>query len=412
MASTRTRRSGRFDPVDHSLLSSAAATWAAATLGHSPERRDLAEVVSPARSPAFIRDDTWRLEDAIEDWVSDASAVAPRPNLPGGGGTGGRRRGGVGPPSVDEGAPTSVSDAQTILHELYLSMANASVASSAISTRHPLQGPALPAQPAASSPPTRATGVEQLAPHVRTRLAAAFEQSAQRAPLEPPRERPEHAGSVPGEAYDATTAAHSDEAYDDMYEHAAARQSMAAAELHRGSRYASWLPPRTPPASASSPIPTPRRHWMRSPAPPSPAHQLPDWQTLRPTTSSAAPGRIFPTGFAPTPLDLQPRASAPFDFHRHMLLSGGHVRGGLEGGAGLGAIGGSLDAHRAEVAHAGIRPPSHAALRPSHPTPDLSISSAVPGRALPALCNPHALPALCNPHALPALCNPHGTALW
>jgi hypothetical protein len=139
--------------------------WAQSTLGHSPSRPQQVHV-------PFVRDDSWRLEDAVEDWMSDVSA---------GPSNSGHQRRAVpmsGAPSVD--APTSVSDAQTMLHELYASMqqrqgepqpggGRASRASA--SSFHSPRGP--------PSPPALAH-VEQLAPHVRERLASAFERSVRR----------------------------------------------------------------------------------------------------------------------------------------------------------------------------------------------------------------------------------------
>ena len=65
-----------------------------------------------SRRPAFIREDGWQLDEALDGWTSDVSV---------GRSSSSRRRGSApGPPSTV--APTSVSETQTMLHEIYLSM--------------------------------------------------------------------------------------------------------------------------------------------------------------------------------------------------------------------------------------------------------------------------------------------------
>ena len=75
-------------------------------VGRGPHWVTRRRAVRAADGPAYIQGAGWRLEEAIDDWMSDASI-----------GTGRRR-----PGRRAVSAPTSVSEAQTILHDLYHSM--------------------------------------------------------------------------------------------------------------------------------------------------------------------------------------------------------------------------------------------------------------------------------------------------
>ena len=145
--------------------------WAQSTLGHSPVRAPAQP--PPAAQPVvpYVRDDGWRLDEAIEDWMSDASYSSRRSVGPGGYHSRGQRH--AGPPSVD--APTSISDAQTMLHDLYHSMQRQHQQPAGLSpaVRGPPFSPPMPS----TAPPTTPAPPTEFPAHVRSRLAAAFERS-------------------------------------------------------------------------------------------------------------------------------------------------------------------------------------------------------------------------------------------
>lgn len=108
--------------------------------------------------------------------MSDASYSSRRSVGPGGYHSRGQRH--AGPPSVD--APTSISDAQTMLHDLYHSMQRQHQQPAGLSpaVRDPPFSPPMPS----TAPPTTPAPPTEFPAHVRSRLAAAFERSVGHAP--------------------------------------------------------------------------------------------------------------------------------------------------------------------------------------------------------------------------------------